>query len=615
MESKLVFIARNARFQRITALAGLLGASALLAACSGSSSSGTTTPVAPATPTPSPVVSTPTPTPDPVASNSLIKLNQLGFMPAQQKLAVVPNNGALRFDVVSASNNTVVMSGDLSSAESWSSSGETVRRADFSSLSDIGSYRIVVEGLDDSPEFEIAEDVYDELAKESLKAYYRARSGTETTAAFAGDFAHPLSHPDTNVLVHASAATDQRPVNTAISSPGGWYDAGDYGKYIVNSGITVYSLMLAYEQFPELFDAMNVGIPESGNTVPDILDELRWNLDWMQSMQDLDGGVYHKLTALRFSAMSTAPERDTSQRYVISKSVTASLNVAASLAFASRVYEDIDATLAASYLDSAERAWSWAVANPTAYFRGNPSGVGTGPYDDTDASDEFAWAAIELFLATGTQAYADAYTSRFSSLNKFETPGWRGVDSLALMSATAFGKDVLSTTDYMNARQALLDAASAIRNRVTTAPYRAPIWDGLFYWGSNSNVAYNGMILNQAYLETENAAYLNATASALDYLLGRNATDYSFVTGFGDRSPQDIHHRPSLADNIDAPYPGLLVGGPHTRNRENGCSYPFDEPARAYVDHNCSYSTNEIAINWNAPLVYLSAAVIEGFKP
>jgi endoglucanase len=129
-----------------------------------------------------------------------------------------------------------------------------------------------------------------------------------------------------------------------------------------------------------------------------------------------------------------------------------------------------------------------------------------------------------------------------------------------------------------------------------------------FVWGSNSVAANQGILLVWAYRLTGERAYLRRALANLDYLMGCNATGYSFVTGVGDRTPQNPHHRPSVSDGVDAPVPGLLVGGPNP-GQQDGCTYPSDAPARSYTDVTCSYASNEIAVNWSAPLVYLAAAM------
>ena len=237
------------------------------------------------------------------AAAPAIRVNQLGFAPDAAKVAVVPNVAASEFEVVRADNGASVLRGKLGAPALWKPSEETVRLADFSSLSTPGTYRIKVAGTPVSDPFAVTAGVYRELTIASIRAFYLNRAGTELPSKFAGAYARPLAHPDDKVLVHASAASASRPEGTVIASPKGWYDAGDYNKYVVNSGISTYTLLAAYEHYPEYFARQSLNIPESGNKLPDILDEALWNLEWMLSMQDpADGGVYNKVTNKRFDA-------------------------------------------------------------------------------------------------------------------------------------------------------------------------------------------------------------------------------------------------------------------------------------------------------------------------
>ena len=129
-----------------------------------------------------------------------------------------------------------------------------------------------------------------------------------------------------------------------------------------------------------------------------------------------------------------------------------------------------------------------------------------------------------------------------------------------------------------------------------------------FNWGSNSNAANQGIALLNAYFITGDKKYIDYALTNLDYLLGRNATGFCFLTGTGTKSTMRPHHRPSVADGIDEPVPGLLAGGPNP-GRQDNCKYEFTEPETAYTDIDCSYASNEIAINWNAPFVYLANAI------
>jgi endoglucanase len=129
-----------------------------------------------------------------------------------------------------------------------------------------------------------------------------------------------------------------------------------------------------------------------------------------------------------------------------------------------------------------------------------------------------------------------------------------------------------------------------------------------FVWGSNAVAANQAILLINSYFLTGAKKYAEGALVNLDYLLGRNATGYCFVTGFGSKPPLHPHHRQSVADGIKEPVPGLLVGGPNP-GRQDKCRYPFSDPETAYVDDDCAYASNEIAINWNAPMVYLVNAI------
>ena len=281
-----------------------------------------------------------------------IKLNQVGYLPAAQKLAVVAGDAQSNFAVVDAASGQPVFEGALGAAATWDASGERVRLADFSSLRTPGSYRLRVAGLPDSAPFAIKAGVYRELDIAAVRNYTLNRSGIALTPAVAGPYARPLAHPDMQVAVHPSAASKARPAGTVIASPKGWYDAGDYNKYIVNSGISTYTLLAAYEHFPEWFGKLPLNLPESGNGLPDLLNEALWNIDWMLSMQDPnDGGVYHKLTNKVFDPM-VMPEKAVAPRYVVQKTTAAALDFAAVMATASRVLKPFD-----SLPPSASQRW------------------------------------------------------------------------------------------------------------------------------------------------------------------------------------------------------------------------------------------------------------------
>lgn len=547
-----------------------------------------------------------------VANAAAIKFNQLGFLPPSQKLAVVSDASADSFAVLDAASGKTVLEGRLGAPASWDASGETVRLADFSALRTPGTYRIRVAGQPDSAPFPIAADAYRALDAAAIKAYYYQRAGIALEPRYAGVYARPMGHPDTHVLVHPSAASSARPAGTVISSPKGWYDAGDYNKYIVNSGISTYTLLAAYEHFPAFFDGLALNIPESGDGLPDILNEALWNLEWMASMQDPnDGGVYHKLTNQQFDAF-VMPDKATSPRYVVQKTTAAALDFAAVMAVASRVlapFDRQDPGRSKRYLAQAEKAWTWAVAHPDVVYR-QPPDIGTGGYGDAKLDDEFSWAATELLIATGK----DAYRARAldDAPARGLAPGWADVRQLGWISLVQQGRHLPAGVDAGPARRRILAAADTLLARWKASPYRISMATSDFVWGSNAVILNQAMMLVQAYRITRRVEYLDAAQSALDYVMGRNGPGRSFVTGFGAPSPMHPHHRPSESDGIAAPVPGWLVGGPNPGQQDRaGCSEPYPSalPALSYLDNMCSYASGEVAINWNAPLVYVTAAV------
>jgi endoglucanase len=540
-----------------------------------------------------------------------IQLNQIGFLPGAAKWAAVPEVPASRFSVVDARSGKTVFGGALGAPAAWPMAHANFKLADFSALKAPGRYRLRVPGLPDSAPFEVAPNAYAALSAASLKAFYFNRASTALPARHAGAYARAAGHPDTEVLVHASAAGPGRLEGAVISAPKGWYDAGDYNKYIVNSGISTYTLLAAWEHFPEHFRQQSLNIPESGNTLPDVLDEALWNLEWMLAMQDpADGGVYHKLTNKGFDG-AVMPHQANSPRYVVQKTTAAALNFAAVMATASRVFAGFEReqpALSARMRAAAERAWLWARANPAVVYR-QPSDIHTGGYDDDQLADEFAWAAAELYITTRDDTYLAAMQPAKVATG---VPGWNSVAPLAWVSLAHHRERLTPAADRTLIEARIRTQAGALAAVWQASPYRVSMQPSDLVWGSNAVALNQALMLVQGFRLTGERSQLDAAQALLDHVLGRNALGLSMVTGFGTRSTQQPHHRPSMADGIAAPVPGFLAGGPnpglHDR-KDCPVPYPSDVPAKAYLDHDCSYASNEVAINWNAPLAYVAAAL------
>lgn len=552
-------------------------------------------------------------------ARNLIHLNQIGFYPAAPKKAVIARKGVGIFYLVAAKTKKRVYKGQLGPPRKSQYSDEVVHIADFSSFRQPGRYRLFVPGIGYSYPFQIEENIYFYLARAGLKGYYYQRASAALPEAYAGKWHRKAGHPDDSVLVHASAASPNRPKGTVISSPRGWYDAGDYNKYIVNSGISTATLLSLYEDFPTFAGQIETNIPEQDNAIPDLLDEVLWNLRWMLSMQDpADGGVYHKLTSADFSGM-VMPSADRDRRYVVQKSTAAALNFAAVMAQAARVFSDFESRLpglADSCLKASKRAWQWAARHPQkTYEQGELNkqfdpDIVTGAYGDRQLGDEFRWAAVELYVTSGKRKYLNSV--QMIPDRKWTLPSWSEVEALGYYTLLRFGNQLGPAGRQLvpELKTMLIDFADQLVEGGEQTAYQMVMGyrPDHFVWGSNSVAGNQAIALLQAYRQTSDQRYFHAALSNIDYLLGRNATGYSFLTGYGDKPPMHPHHRPSAADGIRPPVPGLLVGGPNP-GQQDGCSYPSDQPNTSYVDALCSYASNEITINWNAPFVYSTYAI------
>jgi endoglucanase len=411
---------------------------------------------------------------------------------------------------------------------------------------------------------------------------------------YGGRFARPTGHPDTLCYFHSTSGHD----SGTASSPKGWYDAGDFGKYVVNAGVTLGNMFFFYENFGGYFGDSAMNIPESHNGVDDFLDEVKYELDWLLTMQDSDGGVFHKLTTLRHAGM-VMPHKDVEKRYFIGKSTSAALNFAAVMAMASRVYKKVSGfeAFADTCLSRAKWAWTWSVTHPNQYFTANPSGVNTGTYDDDILTDdEFLWAASELYITTGEQAYKDSL--QIEDLYYSFPASWKEPGRLTPLSLATV-PSVLDSQSLATVRLEVKAMADTYLKQIAGHAFRIPSAN-YYFWGSNGVFANAGLFLLAAYKITNDTAYARGAAEIADYLLGKNAPNISFVSGFGIYRAEHPHHRQSMADSIADPIPGFLMGGP------NGSPSEYSDDAGAY-------DKNEVAINWNGPMTGLFAALNQIF--
>jgi endoglucanase len=543
-----------------------------------------------------------------------IKVDQVGYPLDGPKVAFV-SAPAATFQVRRSSGNAVVFQGKLAPPQADPNTGDQVQAAGFSGLRQAGTYYIEVPGVGRSWNFTVGKNVFQRTYYLAMRGFYGQRCGAavDLGSEFPG-YSHPACH--LHGEFHPSSGTKGPRDNI-----GGWHDAGDYGRYMVNSGIATGTLLWAWEIYGEKLKNISLKIPETGNGTPDILNEARWNLEWMLKMQDGDGGAWHKQTSTHFSGF-VAPQDDTLPSEVIGtgaapwKSTCATADLAAVGAIAARVYKPFDPNFAARALEAARRAWAWTEKNPDVTFR-NPPGITTGEYGDANCKDERVWAAAELWRTTGEAAYNDFFLNHYAEfLPTLDSPpaeNWASLGPMALWTyalSTSKGADAKAVAAI---RDRALATARAVVERTRGNPYHVSLLAKDYVWGSNGVAAGYGIYLLMANLFQPDPSFVDAARDDLHYLLGRNTFSLSWVTQVGENPFQHPHHRPSGDGKQDKPWPGLLSGGPNAGRQDAVlAALPKDlPPAKVYADRLASYASNEIAINWQASLVFLLAGELQ----
>ncbi len=553
-----------------------------------------------------------------------VYINQVGYLPLKQKYFIT-NVNTSNFSVISTINEEVVYSGEiLLLKENDRSTGKTTYIGDFSELTSQGSYQIMLDDNTRSYSFNIGENIFNDVAKKSIKSFYFQRCGTALHSEHAGVFARDICHINDSIL-HPSTNMDGTKEST-----GGWHDAGDYGKYINPGSVSVVAMLMAYEQWPEKFNFDDNNIPESNNGVSDFLDEIKYELDWFLKMQNIDPsdpmyGAVHYMINTKTYVWST-PEGDDSKRFLYDYSSVATANFAATLAAAYRSFKDIPLYKndADKYLAAAKLAWNNLEKNPDLYPLGGfvrPTDTETGGYAgsaDGNDSDDRMWAAVELFLATEESKYHDAAMTHRNLNNPksfSKIPDWKDTSPFALyqyMMNTVPGTDLeiqgkLKTYFLKNCDRIIKDIDDdGFKDALTR-----------YYWGGNGGVMLLSQYLITAYELTSNQIYYDGALSQFNYLLGTNAHNLSFVTKVGTKFPERIHHAALAMDGVDDIYPGMVPGGPTGAiNGDETLPVFFTRrtpDALCYVDSPNSWASNENCILYNAPLVGV-AAYFSDFK-
>lgn len=525
------------------------------------------------------------------AVDSRVRLNTVGFLPGYPKRASVAAKFK-EFSVVETDGRArVVFRGRAVGPVHNEDTNEDLYVADFSALKRPGTYRLEVDGVGSSPPFRVAADVYDAPFRAAMQAMYLWRCGTAVSATHNGvNYAHAACHTEDAWLDYVGGGHARR------DSTGGWHDAGDYNKYVSNAGVTVGLMLLAWQQFGARIQNAKLDAHGERGGLPAYLAEVKWETDWLLKMQAPDGSVYHKVSTRDFGP-AILPEDEKAERYFTPWSSAATADFAAVLASGSRAFRPYERAYADRCLEAARRAYDFLRAH-TEDQRADLRGFNTGGYQSNDA-DERLWAAAELWEATGEPRYLSDFETRARGVEVlFDWDwGWSSVKNLGMLTYI-FSKREGRSAELLNIiSRGLVETADALVRLRDRHGYARTLGTR-YYWGANGGVANTVVLLRSADILEPKRVYVEAALDAVSNLFGRNYYGRSFVTGVGFNPPRHPHHRPSMRPGNRDTWPGYLVGGGWPR-------------ATDWVDVSENYRVNEVAINWNAPLVYALAGFLK----
>jgi endoglucanase len=473
------------------------------------------------------------------------------------------------------------------------------------------------------------EKLYKKVRDHALGAFYYwfANEGGKFPDAHWQDEEAVIMELKNGVLVPSGQTMDVR---------GGLYDAGDYGKYVVNGAVSSGFLMTAYELLPAAF-AFNVTTENSTFT---LLDLIKREVSWIASMQDKSGGFHHKIATANWSP-NILPDQESTTRYILPVTTNATAGGGAALAQAARIFKDKDPVFSNTMLEAAQKAWNYLQHREFSICQksydsdldsdGEIDGSFEygGAYADNYVLDEKLWLAVELYGATGNVKYKDFINQNlgqigtdflnFNSINY----DWRSINYMCIYSLYNIAKNNnnLKLTELLE-KEYIIPAADKLiaLQREQIYPYICGGPDGLLAWGSNYlavNFAIELLISSTLADDIQKAAaYKNGALKTLHYILGFNPLAFSFITGIGDDYARNPHWRYSLA--AEHTPPGFLVGGPNSKTQSGDpvlSEVQHLAPLLKYKDQGRGrgYAVNEVAINWNASLVVFTSYIIHLF--
>ena len=529
-----------------------------------------------------------------------VKLNSVGFLPEHVKRATLSGGDSDgTFRVLRAGDSEVAYLGSTSEELDGSETRESgVRALDFSDFTEEGEFIVQAPGVGESPRFRIGRDVYTDVVRVLMLGLYGQRCGEAVSFRHEGqDFEHGECHTEDAWLDYYGKAEEKQPTLY------GWHDAGDYGKYTNNGSFSLGMMLLAWQQFQPALERLTLEIPEQDGKFPDYLDECKFQLDWLLGMQLEDGSVADRVTTATFDGM-VSPEGSTARRRLSPPTTTATGDFVAVLSRAAHAFEPYDAELAATYRDAAARGWAYLIATPedtTPPDKHATRLAFTGGYWSPDQDDR-AWAAAEYWELTGEAAAREAFETSVADARIGSYFDWRDLWNMGVFTYLLSAREDRNPEVVASLTERVTASAGAFRRSADDHPYGRPV-DSQYWWGINGVIARTAMHLTVADTLAPDPANKDAIALGLDHLLGRNFYGRSYLTGIGHDPPKAPHHRPSQADSASLPWPGLLVGGPS----EGTDALPV---ALAWHDDSEDYRSNEIAINWNAAMIYAAAALL-----
>ena len=520
-----------------------------------------------------------------------VHLNSVGFLPGLQKMASIPH-ACEEFRIVDVAGGNEVFSGKTTGPVYQKDVDQNVWSADFSKFRKPGRYYLEVPGVGCSTEFEVAENVFEFATRTSMRAFYLWRCGTTVQGEHDGNvYEAEACHLNDAYEDYIGNPGSQR------DGTGGWHDAGDYGKYTVNAGVTLGLLFNAWDHFQKQLDRIDYGLPPTAPGFPEFLQELKWETDWLLKMPYPDGSgrVSHKLTRTNFAEF-IMPQHDDGKRYFTEWSSAATADFVAMMAMAARYFRPYDATYAQECLDAAWTSYRFLLANDQEkrFVQGD---FQTGGYQTRDDDDRL-WAAAEMWETTGDAVALEDFEKRAAAMN-FEVDenwDWSDVSNLGMFTYALSKRKGRDTETEKAIKQNIVAIADGLVAKAREDVYNRPL-GGRYYWGCNGTVARQTMNLQVANRIKPNKEYIETALKAVDHILGNNYYNRSYVTGLGLEPPMHPHDRRSGADGIEAPWPGYIVGGGHS--------------ATDWVDVEESYSHNEVAINWQAAWVYALAGFLK----